>query len=608
MITNPFNDLNLDNSSNILGAFQGLSKTDGGNPVRLDSLSSLSQTSNPGFTPLEYYDNGSQLKIDTSKMEKIDTSQRYIKSQQAFYKSDFFTEEFRFNLNNPLDFRYEVNDILNPDNVDTSRLSTFVETPYENNDPIIHGFEVIINTETSPLFNGSIDTFIESFSEGGQFGYVSEISSRKQVLEEFKQQFFKFFKSTTPDTISDSITSASFSSVDTNLSNSYLGFYLKKISGLENLIESNTPDKSKSFIDYNKDTIKLSFSEDISLSMGSLAYLYKLLSWSRINGKQLIPPNLLRFDCSIIVSEMRNYSRVVRAIDGSLGVDIIKDNLSRYVYNLYECQFFFDKFPHDGDIDMSQVKFYDLYEMMFDYKYSTYKFERWNPPYPGQYAVLNNDRLNPFGKRSNDSSNAQIDDNGIKPYDSVQNNLLIDSFNVSGGDFFNPVEINEKFIHDNGDSANTDSHGEYIDNNLTNRVDGEEKSKPLSRRQKRKNNLENFKKNSKKESLNISNDLKNKMLSKKTDQQTRKSSFKKTLSKVDNFLGTDVQNFGRNFTSDFKQSAVYELSKILPIQKPLGTVPGYYNNYRSAQFFFDVRNSIKQFSGNQIMSQIPFKF
>ena len=98
------------------------------------------------------------------------------------------------------------------------------------------------------------------------------------------------------------------------------------------------------------------------------------------------------------------------------------------------------------------------------------------------------------------------------------------------------------------------------------------------------------------------------MLLKKTDQQTRKTSFKKTLSKVDSFLGTDIQNFGTNFASDFRQSAVYELSKILPIQKPLGTVPGYYNNYRSAQFFFDVRNSIKQFSGNQLMSKIPFKF
>jgi hypothetical protein len=131
----------------------------------------------------------------------------------------------------------------------------------------------------------------------------------------------------------------------------YLNYYLKKVTGLGNLVESNTPSAKKYLTDYNKDVITLNFSEDLTLSMGTLAHLYKLLYWSKPNGKGLIPENLLRFNCNIVVSEVRNFKRVIKAV-GSNDLKVIKDNVSRYIYSLRECQFYFNTMPHNSEVDL----------------------------------------------------------------------------------------------------------------------------------------------------------------------------------------------------------------------------------------------------------------
>jgi hypothetical protein len=92
----------------------------------------------------------------------------------------------------------------------------------------------------------------------------------------------------------------------------------------------------------------------------------------------LIPENLLRFNCQIIISECRNFNRVKKSL-ATGNLEVIKDNLSRYVYSLRECQFYFDKMPHDDQIDLSQPKTYDNVSVQFDYKYSAMKFERFVP-------------------------------------------------------------------------------------------------------------------------------------------------------------------------------------------------------------------------------------
>jgi hypothetical protein len=272
-------------------------------------------------------------------------------------------------------------------------LSQFSNTPFENNDPVMFGFEIVFDTIGSPLLNGSVIDFLNEYTA------ISELRSRIPVYEDFKHQFIKFFK--TAGSVNINTDKAMLSKNKTNYANTdanknselfnargrkpYLNYYLKKVGGLASLIEANTPETKKFLVDYRKDIITLGFTEDVSLSVSTLAHLYKLLYWSKPNGKSLIPENLLRFNCDIIVSECRNFNRVRKALSGPNqgNLEIIKDNVSRYVYSLKECQFYFNTMPHNADIDLGTIATYDDYSLQFDYKYSSVKFERFSPTTDG---------------------------------------------------------------------------------------------------------------------------------------------------------------------------------------------------------------------------------
>ncbi len=248
-----------------------------------------------------------------------------------------------------------------PDGQSTLRFEQFRSTPFEQNDPVMFGFDIIFDTISSPLLNGSLLDFIANYNG------VDEIWSRRQVYEEFRYQFSKFFRTTVPMKINQewlAITKSNRSAeksnpaeadTKTNLfepgKKNYLGYYIKKISGLDFLIEQNKGTEVKYLPDYKKDMISIETIEDVTLSMGTLAHLYKNLYWSKPNGKILFPENLLRFNCFIVVSECRNFNRVKKG-SKSGNLNIIKDNVSRWVYSLKECQFYFDKMPLPNDIDM----------------------------------------------------------------------------------------------------------------------------------------------------------------------------------------------------------------------------------------------------------------
>jgi hypothetical protein len=290
----------------------------------------------------------------------------------------------------------ELTPIENPENgQSTLRRDLFKGTPFELNDPVMFGFDLIIDDVSSPLLNGSILDFIRNYQG------INEIASKAQVYEDFKQQFSKIFKTKT-NTID---ISDEFQQLQTTMSKmreggypeiegssdifqsgkrAYLNYYLKKVTGLDKLSESNTPSAKKYLAEYNKDVITLNFSEDLTLTMGTLAHLYKLLYWSKPNGKGLIPENLLRFNCDIVISEVRNYKRVIKAVDSN-DLKIIKDNVSRYIYSLRECQFYFNTMPHGADIDLGGPKVFEEsgYTVQFDYKFSTTKLERFVPKNDG---------------------------------------------------------------------------------------------------------------------------------------------------------------------------------------------------------------------------------
>jgi len=344
-------------------------------------------------------ENQAPILIDTK--DKFDKSISIPKSKNELIDSPYSTRDIYsiFGDNSTDYFRHglhvidNLTPIENPENSSsTLRLDTFNGTPYEQNDPVIFGFDIIIDDVTSPLLNGSISDFLRNYNT------ISEVSSKIPVYEDFKQQFTKFFK--TKSTVSINPESTTISKMrqpstpeaptrdnffqDMN-KKAYMNYYLKKVAGLDKLIEQNTPSAKNFLVDYNKDIISLSFSEDVTLSMGTLAHLYKLLYWSKPNGKGIVPENLLRFNCDIVVSEVRNYKRVIRAIEDS-NIQVIKDNVSRYVYSLRECQFYFNTLPHGGDIDMggTPTPFSEGgYTIQFDYKYSTVKLERFVPKLDG---------------------------------------------------------------------------------------------------------------------------------------------------------------------------------------------------------------------------------
>jgi hypothetical protein len=344
-------------------------------------------------------DNSSPILLDTK--DKFDKSISSPKSDNELIDNPYSTRDIYsiFGDNSTDYFRHglhvidNLTPIENPESGSSNlRLDTFNGTPYEQNDPVIFGFDIIIDDVTSPLLNGSVLDFLRNYNN------VSEISSRIPVYEDFKQQFIKFFKTKSTVSINPETTTISkmrqpstpeapsrdnfFQDMNKK---AYMNYYLKKVAGLDKLIEQNTPSAKKFLVDYNKDIISLSFSEDVTLSVGTLAHLYKLLYWSKPNGKGIVPENLLRFNCDIIVSEVRNYKRVIKGIENN-EIKVIKDNVSRYVYSLRECQFYFNTLPHGADVDMggTPTAFGEgAYTVQFDYKYSTVKLERFVPKLDG---------------------------------------------------------------------------------------------------------------------------------------------------------------------------------------------------------------------------------
>ena len=383
----------------------------------------------PGAIPTSWYGNLLDSHIDSvnfkfrktkSTSEKFDESKstvggystrdRYILFNDS--STDYFKHGFAINGRTPIKTAKNDREAWDGDSGADYRLKTFQNTPYENEDPVIYGFEIIFDAASSPLLNGSVEDFINAY------GVVSEIQSRRVVIYDFKKQFEKVFKtkgkiffSREPLESLQSAAGNAYASAQTQKNDfrpgkkAYLSHYLQKITGLDFLSEQNDVGVHKPTIDYSKDKLTLSFYEDVSGTMGVIAHLYKLLYWSKTNGKGIIPENLLRFNCDIVVSEVRNFNRVRRAIQGvssnSESIEIIKDNVSRYIYSLKECQFFFTKMPHDDSIAMNDIKSYDSYDVSMNFKFSSTKFEKWIPDRQsfGQYVGYNNGAIWKIGNK-----------------------------------------------------------------------------------------------------------------------------------------------------------------------------------------------------------------
>lgn len=463
------------------------------------------------------------------------------------------------------------------------RLSNFEYTPYENNDPVYFGFELVIDGISSPLLNGSVEDFIEQFSS------ISEIASKKNVMIDFKLQFEKLFKvKGTPKEVPN--TQETMSINIPNVANTpsqaiynqpgkkaYLSYYIKKIGGLELLIIGNTPNKKRYLTNYREDTIKLTFSEDVSLTFGTLQHLYKLLYWSKPNGKNLIMENLLRFNCDIVISECRNYQRVRKAIDTG-DLETIKDNLSRHIYSLKECQLFFDTPPHDAEIDYGAIKDFPESVVTMDYKYVSTKFERWVPDKKrfGQYVGYNNGAIwkvgNPGGRE--DTGNVSVPEfltintNTLR-YNGVSNPAVFDRWSVSIVDQSNKKEKAE---------------------------DIDKKDKALV-----KKDLDAFKESSKKAAEKLTKSLKKTTEDEiKGQVDTRLRLLNTSLDKIRNSAGVGRMRAPNNVYGSHPTHAGISGEKNLP--NYIGGL-----NAGTPTSSFDVQNSVRDFAGDSLGSVLGNK-
>lgn len=339
------------------------------------------------YVPIEYYLTGAEVYLPAPKEGFFGVPIEQIKNVRAEYNPYFYivdSSEKRNYMRNYAEngfydgssdpdfgFRYNLEDDQSL-NAITENSKNFNITPQENEDPLFTSFEIRIKRETSPLFNGEAFAFLRRFSPG----FNTELSSRIAVLKEFSEQMERFFKfDISPKIPTWAQDESSIFATPTSKKR----YYVKKITGLDKLTESNTANTLSSFVKYRSDLITLSFQEDTSLSMATMLSLYKQLYWSRLNGKGMLPENILRFDCEIIVSEVRNLTRIVKDVyQGKNVLRTLHDNVSRHVYDVYECQFFVDKLSHGDAIALSQIATPDDVNVSFSFKYSNMRFERFN--------------------------------------------------------------------------------------------------------------------------------------------------------------------------------------------------------------------------------------
>ena len=574
----------------------------------------------------DYYTQFIKNFVSTDTKQKLEETTRDKVETEAYSARDYYlrfndqgTDYFRHglhidgytNLKSGKDTRESWNG-----SGDSFRLASFKNTPYENNDPVMYGVEIVIDAFSSPLLNGSVEDFIS------QFSYVSEIASRAIVLDDFKRQFSKIFRTkgsfikktyTGEDVLinkqrdgqvmasntGDSLLSTyAITDTQTNLyrpgKKAYMSYYLQKIDGLSKLIESNTSDTKKFLTDYGKDVIKLTFLEDVSATMGSLAHLYKLLYWSKPNGKGLIPENLLRFNCDIIVSECRNFNRVRKATKTG-DLEIIKDNVSRYIYSLRECQFYFNTMPHEDSIDMGNIKMYGdgnaAFEVTFDYKYASVKLEKWVPDAEkfGQYVGYNNGALWKIGNKGARQSVGQGQfvtiDTSVPKFYTIGTNTLRGN-GVTKAIIMDAFKVNPE---SDGDAAKmvTGTSGDETPSTLPKAPQkagdsiGEDEeakdSKKEERKKKTKEALDQFKDNAKKAAVNLAKGAAKFVFNEVNNQiSIRAKLLEDTINKARNLLGLGGMT-----------------------NPPKRIYPRPYTPH-SFGIFFDVRNDLFNFVGEDV--------
>lgn len=378
---------------------------------------------------------------------------------------DYFKDRDTFNFKYGLETGLRSN--LNNSSTDNALLNL-------DEDPTILGFDIVILNE-SALFN-DIDQF---FTFAGN-NNLNHVSNRQTLYEDFVSQFAKFFNV-------DDRTRGIFRT--DNRFNSFKTHYINSVENLDKLVHHTGigDEGGRQMADFGKDKLTINLSEDVGLNSGYLAGTYRNLIYDKSTGRQVIPENLLRFDMAVIISEVRNFNRVSNAAakvtsdSDQETIGVFKDNVNRYIYTLYDCQFDFNNYSFGSNItqggfgagtpDVSSGINMDIY-----YKYVGFEMEKFNF-HPGstdpsqafldEGKYINNQRIDPTTNQinpdpesdTNEQTNAQKADkfpNRVIDFKFQMNTFNNSVDNPRQYEFDFPM-INPKYRRDLIDLRNTNS-------------------------------------------------------------------------------------------------------------------------------------------------------
>lgn len=239
------------------------------------------------------------------------------------------------------------------DDTNTFKRALYSEYDFRQNDfwyedPLIPAFEIFFD-DNSPLFKG--DDFIDSVADKNSLKYFIKqymsidptgYSNRFALWSEFSKVFFKIFEKDLKD------------NKNRNISNK--AYFITKIAGLEFL--------NKKLTNYGEDKITITMNEDVSMIAWYLTELYNNIVYSYKNKRFMFPENVIRFDMTIKINEMRNfqmpqsnnpYSENV-PVDKNYSGKNIKNVISpksQIVYTLHDCTFnFFESRNYGNEIEI----------------------------------------------------------------------------------------------------------------------------------------------------------------------------------------------------------------------------------------------------------------
>lgn len=226
-----------------------------------------------------------------------------------------------------------------------TELGGYGQNDFWYEDPFIPSFEISFNDNT-PFFAGSdnlsdpanknsLKYFIQKYNVIDTVGY----ESRFELWKEFKKVFFKIFNK------------------DTLPNNKSKIYYITKLTGLDNL--------NKKMIKYGEDKITITLNEDVSMLSWYIAELYNNLVYSYRNQRFMFPDNLLRFDMTIKINDMRNHqmpqssnpssdtNKVNKDYNVNKNIKYTLSPKSQIVYTLHDCNFdFFESKNYGNDMEI----------------------------------------------------------------------------------------------------------------------------------------------------------------------------------------------------------------------------------------------------------------